>query len=76
MTASARSFHSFRSFVSLHSVRFVIFHSYGNVILPHFLRRVGRVLYRWLYSLWKSVMYVPLPHFSRCVLYVCVSCSL
>ena len=38
----------------------------GNVLLPHFLRRV---FYKWLYSLWKSVMYLLLPHSLRRVLY-------
>ena len=35
-------------------VRFRSLRPGGNVLLPHFSRRV---LYRWLYSLWKSVMW-------------------
>ena len=66
-----RSF-EFRSFDFVRSISFVRFRSFdfvrlisivpfrssrpgGNVLLPHFSRHV---LYRWLYSLWKSVMYI------------------
>ena len=56
---------SIRSFVRSF-VRSFDFVTGGNVLLQHFSRRV---LYRWLYSLWKSVIYVLMSHFSRHVLY-------
>ena len=56
-----RSFDLVRSFV-----RSISFAAGGNVLLPHF---TCRVLYRWLYSLWKSVICVLLPHFLCHVLY-------